>query len=73
MKTELTYNKLRGRIVEKYGTLNRFAEAMGWTLTTQQHKLLNRRAWDQDEIMQACSLLDIELHEIPEYFFTPKV
>lgn len=67
------YSKLRGRIVEKYRTLGTFAEAMGWSIQTQQKKLSGSIAWTQDDIIKAIVLLDLEASDIPTYFFTEKV
>lgn len=67
------YSKLRGRIVEKYRKLGTFAEAMGWSIQTQQKKLSGSIAWTQDDIIKAIVLLDLEASDIPTYFFTEKV
>lgn len=64
------YSKLKGRIVEKLGTMQRFAYDMGWSLSTNGKKLSNKAAWAQDEILKACAILNIELRDIPLYFFT---
>lgn len=66
------YSRLKGRIVEKYGTNQAFSEAMGWALGTNGKKLAGKAAWSQDEIFRACDLLSIEHAEILLYFFTQK-
>lgn len=70
---ERDYSKLRGRIVEKYGTLASFAKAMNWSLPTQAKKMSSQVPWNQNDIISASFLLDIETEEIPAYFFTYKV
>jgi len=64
------YSKLKGRIVEKFGNNTNFAEAMGWSLSTNGKKLSNTVMWQQDEIVKAVKLLDLKLADILAYFFT---
>lgn len=63
------YNKLLGRIKEKCGTQQAFAEKMGLSLQTINAKLSGKVNWKQDEILKACDILDIETRDIPVYFF----
>lgn len=65
------YSKLKGRIVEIYGTQGNFAEALGIAKTTLSLKLGNRREFTQKEITRAIMILYIE-NPIP-YFFTKEV
>ena len=67
------YSKLRGRIVEKFGTNELFAKKLGITPTSVGRKLAGTNGWKQEEISLACELLGIQHQEIPEYFFTEKV
>ena len=67
------FSKLSGRIVEKFVTQAKFATAMGLSERTISLKLNGHIEWKQNEIMNACSLLDIQHTEIPAYFFTQKV
>ena len=67
------YSKLRGRIVEKFGTLGNFAKAMNWSIPTQAKKMSSQVPWNQNDIYTAMCLLDIEAEEIAAYFFTYKV
>lgn len=62
-------SKLRGRIIEKFGTLGAFAEAMGWSERTNSLKVNGKNEWKQSEIIAAIKLLDIEPSKIDEYFF----
>lgn len=66
------FSKLRGRIVEKYGTLERFAEAGGHSKGWISNRMNNVVPWDGQEIHEACVMLDILEGEIPAYFFTLK-
>lgn len=67
------YSKLKGKIIEVFGSQYRFAEAMGWSERTTTLKMNNARCWKQPDICKASSLLGIEYYEIPEYFFKEKV
>lgn len=67
------YNKLRGRIVEKYGSQRAFAAALGVSERTLSLKLNNKIFFAQDEINNAVSLLEIDIHNVKEYFFVELV
>ena len=67
------YSKLRGRITEFFGTIEKFSEKLGATPTTVGRKLLGKSGWTQDEIINSCKLLSISANEIHTYFFTQKV
>lgn len=67
------YNKLRGKIIEKYGSSSAFAKAFPMSERTLSLKLTSKRSWTQNQIMRACELLDITQCEVCDYFFTPKV
>lgn len=63
------YSKLTGKIVEVFGTQLRFSEAMGLSERTISLKLNSKVEWKQGEINKACSLLGIDISDIPTYFF----
>lgn len=63
------YRKLRGRIIEKYGTLKAFAFDMGWSERTLSLKMNCKVYWKQPEITRATRLLDISSEEVTAYFF----
>lgn len=63
------YSKLRGRIVEKYGTLGKFAEAVELSPHSLANKMNNKRYWKQNEILATIRLLEISDNKIYEYFF----
>lgn len=67
------YNKLRGRIVEKCGTIRAFADAIGVSEVSISKYLNNKVEWGQRTIDEACRVLDIPREEIPIYFFVPDV
>lgn len=67
---KFNYNKLRGRIIELYGTIGKFAEEYDNSETILSKKLNNHVAFTQKEIIRLCELLNIDKSEIGDYFFT---
>ena len=67
------YSKLRGRIVEKFGTQQAFAKALGVSARTLSLKMNNRIPFGQGEIDSAITLLDATPQDIKAYFFTKAV
>lgn len=67
------YNKLLGRITEKFGTQAKFAEAIGMSERSLSLKLNGKVGFKQNEIAKACPLLNLSDTDIPGYFFTLKV
>lgn len=63
------YSKLRGRIVEKYGTITAFAGVLGISKTTASLKLKNEIGFSRDDIVEWSELLDIPEEEYTLYFF----
>lgn len=68
----MSYAKLRGRIVEKFGSQSAFAEAMGFRKALLSAKLNNKSEWSFPEVVKACELLAIPLSEAHLYFFCTK-
>lgn len=67
------YSKLRGRIIEKYGSQSAFAKEMKWSEQTLSRKITGKIPWKQTDICVAINLLDIPESDIQEYFFTTEV
>ena len=67
------YNKLRGRIIEKFKTYSAFAEAIGVTIQTVSAKLNGKNGFSQEDIETWAEFLDIDRDEYPVYFFKTKV
>ena len=65
-------SKLRGKIVEKYGSQKEFAKAAGCSITFVSLYLNGKTFLDQRIIDKWAYLLDIS-DEIDEYFFTKRV
>lgn len=70
---EFNYDKLKKRIIENYGSLSAFADAVGRTLACVSFKLSGRNQFTQKDIVQWCGLLKISKKDIPAYFFVSKV
>ena len=66
------FSKLRGRIVEKYGSCARFAAAMGHSKVWLSSRLNNVVPWKAEELREAAALLGIAPEDIPLYFLTRK-
>lgn len=67
------YRKLKGKIIEVFGTQSAFSVAMGWSERTTSLKLNGKIPWKQPEIFKAINLLNLMDNNIQEYFFTLKV
>lgn len=64
------YNKLRGRIIEIFGSQAKFADEIGQSEQIITAKLAGRSSFTQDNIVTWSKALEIELSEIGSYFFT---
>lgn len=67
------YSKLKGKIIEKFKTQGNFAAANQLSDRSMSLKLNNGIGLSQEEILKWCKLLDIEISDIPVYFFIQKV
>lgn len=69
------FSKLRGRIVEKFGSNAAFAAAIGLPESSLSARLNQRVMLDSDEIVRWSQpdLLDIPAEELHVYFLNPKV
>lgn len=68
----MSFAKLRGRIVEKFGRQKAFATAMNMREAFLSAKLNGKAGWTYDEVVKACGLLEIPLEEAHLYFFCAK-
>ncbi len=67
------YRKLKGRIIEKYGSQSNFAAAYGISENTLSLKMRNKVRFTSDDIIAISDMLDIPENEIGSYFFTKQV
>ncbi len=70
---DYNYDKLLGRIKEKFRVQASFAAAMGISEHSLSSKLNNKTDFKQEEIIKACDLLEVKQDEIPNYFFSRNV
>lgn len=63
------YNRLRGRIVEKYDTLGAFADKVGISRVWMSAKLSGRKEFSAKDIRTWADALEIVPEEIGKYFF----
>ena len=64
-----SYDKLRGRIVEMYGTQEKFANALKISKNSLSLKMNGKTSFSQADIIKWSELLNIEVSEYGEYFF----
>lgn len=70
MKEQIySYDKLRGRIYEKFGSQDAFAKALGVAPNTISMKLRCLTGFSQEDIKAMSELLDISREEYADYFF----
>ena len=67
------FSKLSGKIIEKYGTQYNFSIALGLSERSLSLKLNNKVGWRDEEMERAIELLDLDLNDIPAYFFANSV
>ncbi len=67
------HSKLRGRIIEKYGTIGAFADDFGIARPLMSRKLNNEIGFSRQEILRCGMLLGFDSSEYGKYFFTEKV
>ena len=67
------YSKLRGRIVEKYGTIKAFAEALGVSNVTISEKLNNKVGITRKDIETWSNILDISECDYGVFYFARNV
>lgn len=72
-KPTFNYNKLRGRIIEKYGSQKAFSEALHISQAALTSRLSGATYFTQSEISKANELLGIDSADISDYFFVLKV
>lgn len=65
-----TYDRLRGRIIEKYGSQEKFAEVIGISSNSMSKKMNGKTGFSQNDIVKWSELLDIDKSELGSYFFT---
>lgn len=65
-----TYAKLKGRIIEKFGSQKRFAEYIGLSQTSLSRKMNCETGFSQEDIIKWAKILEIDRSDYGTYFFT---
>ena len=75
MDRNTTYatSKLRGRIVEKFGTVDAFSNKTSLTRASVSDYLNGKKTLNQRDIREWMLLLDISDSELFDYFFVQEV
>lgn len=66
---EFKYQKLRGRIIEKFGTIGKFADEVGISPTMMSKKLQGKAGISQADIILWSELLDIDSADYGDFYF----
>ena len=70
MKIKYDYSKLRGLIIEKFKSLDNFADVLPMCRTTLNNKLHSYNYFTQIEIETICEILQIAKEDRNAIFFT---
>lgn len=65
----MRFGRVREAINIKYGTLQKFADAVGISYVSLVRKLSSKSEFTRVEMEKCCELLDIPFEVIHEYFF----
>ncbi|MBO7732811.1 MAG: DUF739 family protein [Methanobrevibacter sp.] len=65
----MMFSKLKGRIIEKFGTQKRFAEVLGMHNNLVSQRMQKKIAFSKDDMLKWGKLLDIPPEQFYEYFF----
>ena len=69
----MAYRKLKAKIVELYGTQDKFAKAIHSSRDTVSTKLYQKANFSQHDIVVWSRALNIDLSEVGYYFYAPEV
>ncbi len=67
------YPKLRGKIIECYGSISAFSEKAGISGTQMSKKLNGKAGFSQNDIIHWSELLGIDLKDVGIYFYAQEV
>lgn len=66
----MRYNKLRGRIIELFGSQEKFAKELGISRVSVSKKMNGKSGFSQKDIIKWAKLLKIDSKNYDTYFFT---
>jgi transcriptional regulator with XRE-family HTH domain len=72
-KLKWDYSKLKGRMIEKFGSQRGFAEKLGISEVYLSQKMVGKIGLTLDDIENWSNELDIPSSEIGVYFFSKRV
>lgn len=64
-----SYRKLRGKIIEKYGSQEKYAEILGISSNSLSKKMRGKTGFSQKDIATWSALLEIDKDDYGKYFF----
>lgn len=67
------YSKLKGLVVEKYGTIGNFAQSFGESRQNVSCKMNDKVEWSREDMIKICGMLGQPTSMIPALFYTLKV
>ena len=67
--TTFNFDRLTGRIIEKFKTRDNFATKIPMSIPTLINKLNGKVDFKSREIIRFCKLLNIEIDQIPYFFY----
>ncbi len=67
------FKRLRGRIIEKYGSQAEFSKVLGISQNSLSKKMNSKTRFSSDDIVRITKLLNISNSEITSYFFNTEV
>ena len=73
MLRNFDYSKLRGRIVEKFGNMNAFANEVGISQIALSRKLNNKTSITREDMINWSKVLDISIDEYGAFYFVEKL
>ena len=65
-----TYRRLKGRIIEVYGSQGKLAKHLGVSKVTVSNKLRGVTQFSQEDMIQWCDALGIDYGDAGAYFFS---
>lgn len=66
------FDALKAKMIEKYGSQNRFAEAFGTSENTMSRKMQSKTPFSRDDIVKICDMLNIPKDQVGYYFLQKK-
>lgn len=73
MVIEFDYSKLRGRIVEKFGSIEAFSNEVSISNVSVSKKLNNKVPLSKADIIEWSDLLEIPLEDYGAFYFVKKL